>query len=167
MHDALTGVTHSIIEEHLLHSFPLLIRNAVSPWSLYHYLLQTHLQWWNVWADLDRGAWDTEIGCAELYARQARKLHRGLCPLTRMAQDLWCSRFHLEAGEIPPMLKVQMSIIKQRLPAPAQCNGSISPDCNAFTQHAVAKGWYDSEDDDEDFFNSALFHGMCRARSIR
>ena len=119
-HEALTGVTLAIIEQHLLDSFPLLIRNTFSPWSLYHYLLKKNLRWWNVLADLDQKAWDTEIGRAELYARQARKLHRSCCPLSRTALDRWCKWFHRDAGEIPPMLKVQMLIIKQQLPELAQ-----------------------------------------------
>ena len=48
VHEALTGVTLAIVEQHLLDSFRLLIRNAFSPWSLYHYLLRTHFRWWNV-----------------------------------------------------------------------------------------------------------------------
>ena len=74
-------------------------------------------------AALDQTAWDTDTGRAELYARQSRQLHRGLCPLSRTALDLWCKLFHRDAGEIPPMLKVQMLIIKQQLPELAQCNG--------------------------------------------
>ena len=168
VHDTLTGTILPIIEEHLLHSFPLLMRNAVSPWTLYHYLLRTHLEWWNVWADLDRDAWDTDIGRAELYARQARKLDRGSCPLTRRAQDLWCRRFHAAANNIPPMLKEQMLIIVQWCPEQAQCNGPLSPNCDAFTQHVNAKaGTCDSEDDDEDFFTSIPFHNMCKALAIQ
>ena len=155
-HEALTGVTLAIIEQHLLHSLPLLIRNTFSPWSLYHYLLQTHLRWWNVWADLDQSPW-TDIGRADLYARQARKLHRGYCPLSRTGLDKWIKSFHRDAGEIPTMLKVQMRIIQQQLPESAQCKGSISHDYGAFTQHAASKAWYDSEDEDEDFFRSGLF----------
>ena len=74
---------------------------------------------------------------------------------------------HRDAGEIPPMLKVQMLIIKQQLPELAQCNGSMSPDYNAFKQHAAVEAWYDSEDNDGDFFNSGRFHDMCAARSVR
>ena len=166
VHEALTGVTLAIIEQHLLDSFRLLIRNAFSPWSLYHYLLRTHFRWWNVWADLDQSPW-TDFSRAELYARQARNLHRGYCPLSRTGLDKWINSFHSDAGEIPTMLKVQMRIIQQQLPALAQCGGSISHDYSAFTQHAASKAWYDSEDEDEDFFRSELFHHMCSARSIR
>jgi len=87
--------------------------------------------------------------------------------LSRTALDQWCKRFHHDAGEIPTMLRVQMLIVEQQLPELAQCNGSMTPDDNAFTQHAVAKTWYDSEDDGEGIFESGRFHGMCSARSIR
>ena len=165
--EALTGVTLYIIGQHLLDSFPLPIRSTFSPWSLHHYLVHSSLRWWNVFADLDQTAWDTETGRAELYARQTRKFHRGVCPLSRTALDRWRKRFHTDAGEIPTMLKRQMLIVDHTLPELAQCSGSMTPDDYAFTQHAVAKTWYDSESDGEGIFESGRFHGMCSARSIR
>ena len=120
-----------------------------------------------MWAALDQTAWDTDTGRAELYARQARQLHRGLCPLSRTALDLWRKRFHTYADEIPTLLKNQMLIIKHTLPELAQCSGFIAPDDYAFQQHAASKTWYDSESDGEGIFESGRFHGMCSARSIR
>jgi len=167
-HETLTGSILPIISEHLHQSFLVLMRDAVSPWVLYHYLLETQHKWWNVWADLNQDAWGKDIGRAELYARQARKLVRTACPLTRQAQDRWCTRFNAEADEIPPMLKKEMSIIVEWCPELAQCKGSLSANSNAFTQHVNSKaGNCDSEDDDEAFFSSIPFHNMCKAMAIQ
>ena len=84
-----------------------------------------------------------------------------------MALDTWQRRFGICAGEIPTLLKDQMMVIKYTLPELAQCSGSMTTDDYAFTQHAVAKTWYDSESDGEGIFESGRFHGMCSARSIR
>jgi len=167
---ALNGSILEIISEHLHQSFPGPMRLAVSPWVLYNYLLETQHMWWNVWAKLNPEAWGTDIGRAELYARQARKLVRTACPLTRHAQDRWSKRFNTNADEIPPMLREQMSIIVQKCPEQAQCKGSLSTNSNAFTQHVNSKVGTDSEDDDENAwraFSSANFHNMCKAREIQ
>ena len=167
-HDTLNGGILQIISEHLHQSFPVPMRHTVSPWVLYHYLLETQQKWWNVWAELKQEAWGTDIGRAELYARQARKLVRNKCPLTRFAQDRWCHRFHLDADEIPPMLRKLMSVIVEWwLPELAQCHGSLSTNRNALTQHVNSKiSTHDSEDDDE-VFSSSSFHNMCKAMEIQ
>jgi len=172
MHEALTGVTLRIINQHLLDSFLLPIRTTFSPWSLHNYLVQNSHRWWNVLAALDQTAWDTDTGRAELYARQSRRLHSGYCPLSRMALDTWQRRFGICAGEIPTLLKDQMMVITYTLPELAQCSGFIAandPEAQQypFQQHAASKTGDENDSDGEDVFESSRFHGMCSARSIR
>ena len=131
-------------------------------------------------ATIDPRDWNTDIGRAELYARQVRRLNGNCCPLSRAGLDTWTRKFSFCAAEIPTLLREQMMVIVATLPDQAQCKGFIASNREAgqyprprhtaeypFQKHAANKACDENDSEGEDVFDSGRFHSMCRARSIK
>jgi len=180
-HEALTGEPLRIIGQHLRDSYPLPLRTVFSPWSLHNHLVGiASSRWWNVWATIDLTEWNTDIGRAELYARQVRQLRCSYCPLSRVGLDTWKRNFHICAAEIPTLLKEQMMVLVATLPDLSQCKGFIAANREAgqyprprhtaeypFQRHAADKACDENDSEGEDVFDSGRFHSMCRAKKIK
>jgi hypothetical protein len=179
-HEALTGEPLRIIGQHLRDSYPLPLRTVFSPWSLHNHLVGIGPRWWNVLATIDPTEWNTDIGRAELYARQVRQLHCNYCPLSRTGLDTWTRNFTLCAAEIPTLLKEQMMVLASTLPELSQCKGFIAANREAgqhprpfhtaeypFQKHTAAKACDENDSEGEDVFDSGRFHSMCHTRSIK